>query len=754
MSITKKIPLFIGFFSGLLFIASSFAEQSPDAIDVANEIKKTEEIKTDTESTSTLEAISASEANLTAQPAGDTQKVTEEQLETDSDIDKIIAGKFTETIDNIIPLTDPSILIIDASKSMLNTILDVDKITIEKIIVEEVALTWSKVSPLGIIAYGNNKPADCSDISLLHPISLINERTLKSQLRPINAKGESSYIAAVQKAAQLLDHTNKKATIILISDGLDSCNPNPCTSVKLLKNNSKSITTHVINFDAIEGETEGLRCLAHETGGIYVKVTTPQELKIALNEIKHVITEKQPLKITEASVSVSTDEKIIAGSAFNVDWEGPENNTDKLVIKSEKHNTTFDYQYLGNAIRVSPSEMFAPEVPGTYEIHYQLENGKSLAKTTIEVIPARATIKINDQMMANSQLQINWTGPKNKYDKIKIINLETNELYDSTYTFRQHDKSPSLFMTPEKLGEYEIRYLTANNRILARVPLNVVTAIIDAPAEIVSGSEFKINWVGPSNKLDTLIIVDNKNRELASAPVFRIQDVSPAKLTAPGKPGEYQIRYSTKEHEILAQQTFTVTPATATISTKKEIIAGAQFDVEWTGPDNASDMIALYDNTTNERLSFTYFSGINVISPATLTAPEKPGNYEIRYLSNFHPLDSQAIIVTPAIATLNAAIEVPLGYKFYVNWSGPKNKDDIIGIYKPETNRRYNFTYISNKESDASIILTAPLTPGAYEIRYFTTGGNTLASHAFNAIEESEEKDEEKENNEAKASTQ
>ncbi len=730
MTITKNTPLLIGIFSSLLFNTSSFAEQSSETINTRDEIKKYDPINTDS-----ISAITA-EPDITIR-TDPSLKITEEQRQTDTDINKIIVGKFTETLDNDIPLTDPSILIVDASKSMLNTIHNIKKISIEKIIVEETALTWSNVSPLGIIAYGNS----CNDINLLHPISIVNDKLLKNQIRQINASGESPYIAAVQKAAQLLDHTNKKATIILISDGLDSCNSDPCTAVKLLKNSSKNITAHVIDFDAKEGETEGLRCLAHETGGIYVKVTTPQELKIALNEVKQIVTTKQPLKITEASVSVNVEEKIIAGSTFNVDWEGPENSTDKLIIKSEKHNTTFDYQYLGNAIRVSPSEMIAPEILGIYEIHYQLENGKSLAKTSIEVIPAKATINVNKQMMANSQLQVNWIGPRNKYDKIVIINLETNELYDSTYTYRQHDKSPSLFVTPEKLGEYEIQYLTANNRILTKAPLNVVTAIIDSPDKVVSGSEFKINWVGPSKKLDTLIIVDDNNRELASAPVFRIQDVSPTKLTAPGKPGEYQIRYTTKDNQILARQTFTVTPATATINTKKEIIAGAQFDVEWTGPDNASDMIALYDSTTNKRLSFTYFSGINVISPATLTAPEKPGNYEIRYLSNFHPLDSQSIVVIPAIATLNAALEVPIGYKFYVNWSGPKNKDDVIGVFKPKNNRRYNFTYISNKESDTSIVLTAPLTPGEYEVRYVTAGGNTLASHMFNATEIIEDKE-------------
>lgn len=723
MHIIRKILLLAGFFSGLFFIMPLYAAEANDS-----------PVAVETDAIDDTTGIESSKISDLPDELG--------RLSTESTL--------TESFVTPNTLTDPSILIIDASKNMLDIFHEterfmreeyqnVDSLKIETILVGHTIATWNKESPLGLMAYGVNGNSNCNDISLLQPIDTINQDAFLNKLNQLKAKGESPYMSAVQSAAKLLDHRNNKTNIILISGSRDSCDPNPCASVRALKKAGKNLTAHVISFNTPEEDTEGLRCLAQETGGIYLEATTPDELKIALNEIKTIVTQKPILKLADASVLVDPEEKIVAGSLFEINWEGPENSTDKLIIKSEKQEKFYHYQYLGNAIRVSPSQLIAPELEGTYEVHYQLGDGRSLAKAIIKVVPAQANINTNKQTLAKTLLQINWSGPKNLYDKMALFDLETEQPLFSFHAFRNQDKSPTIIETPNKLGHYEIRYLTSGNKVLAYAPLDIVPAIIDSPLEVTSGSIFNVKWVGPHNRLDNIAIFDINNHQLASTPVFRMQDVSPAKLTAPGKLGEYQVRYQTENNTILAKQNITIIAASASIGADGEVIAGATFNVNWIGPDNAGDTIAVYDPQTHKRYDFTYFSGKNISSPAFIAAPEQAGNYEVRYISNNYALASQSILVVPAKATINTVEIITAGYKFYVNWTGPKNNRDMIALFNSETNKSFSPAYVTGKEIHSPTALTAPMAAGTYEVRYYTKGGNTLASQIIQVINEIDE---------------
>jgi hypothetical protein len=76
-----------------------------------------------------------------------------------------------------------------------------------------------------------------------------------------------------------------------------------------------------------------------------------------------------------------------------------------------------------------------------------------------------------------------------------------------------------------------------------------------------------------------------------------------------------------------------VRPYVVTLDAPDEVNAGAQFEVEWTGPDGPSDYITIVPAGSAEGayLSYAYTRDG---SPATLTAPDDPGAYEIWYASD------------------------------------------------------------------------------------------------------------------------
>ncbi len=629
-----------------------------------------------------------------------------------------------------------AMLVLDASGSMWGQIDGKAKITIAKEVVSEIVNDWDQGSPLGLMAYGHNSEGDCKDIEQLQPVSQIDKSAYLKKISKLNPKGKTPLTAAVIKAAEALNYQQKKATVLLISDGMETCHLDPCEEARTLKAKGLDFIAHVISFDVPESETIGLRCLAQETGGMYLEAGNADELKKAFGEASAVITDNKILKISEASVEVPVD--VIAGSVFKTVWLGPKNRLDRLIVKSTDGKKSFAYSYIGGVDVISPSYLTAPETPGQYLVHYQLADGRSLAETKLNVVPAKASVKTPTEVIAGSAFKVEWTGPKNKYDSVAIFKPGEQKKLNLAYIFRENDLSPAEVVAPEKPGDYEVRYFTNGNKILASQMIKVVAAAasVKAPVEVTAGSEFKVDWTGPKNKYDVVAVFKpGENKKLNSVYIFNEKDISPAKVTAPEKPGYYEVRYFTNGKKTLASQMISVVAATASVKAPAEVIAGSEFQVDWTGPKNKYDVVAVFKPGKNKKLNSVYVFNEKDISPAKVTAPEKPGYYEVRYFTDGkNTLATQIISVVAATASVKAPQEVIAGSPFLTEWTGPKNKYDLVGVFKPGEKTKLNFAYVFHDKDESPAKIVAPKNPGNYEVRYFTSGGNTLAKQTFKVV--------------------
>ena len=61
--------------------------------------------------------------------------------------------------------------------------------------------------------------------------------------------GKTPLTDAVKQAAEALKYTEDKATVILITDGLETCSADPCALAKELEQSGVDFTTHVVGFD-------------------------------------------------------------------------------------------------------------------------------------------------------------------------------------------------------------------------------------------------------------------------------------------------------------------------------------------------------------------------------------------------------------------------------------------------------------------------------------------------------------------------
>lgn len=72
------------------------------------------------------------------------------------------------------------------------------------------------------------------------------------------------------QAAKALRSTEQRATVVLVSDGIETCHRDPCQVATELAMSSVDFTIHVIGFDLSEADQARLRCMADKTGGLFL----------------------------------------------------------------------------------------------------------------------------------------------------------------------------------------------------------------------------------------------------------------------------------------------------------------------------------------------------------------------------------------------------------------------------------------------------------------------------------------------------
>ncbi|MGI9412940.1 MAG: vWA domain-containing protein [Hyphomicrobiales bacterium] len=176
-------------------------------------------------------------------------------------------------------------LILDASGSMWGQVEGKPKYRIARSVIGDVLKDIGKKVNMGVMAYGHRTKGDCKDIQTLIPVGPVSSNRYMSAINKIKPKGKTPISAAVRKAAEALKYTEEKATIVLVSDGLETCNADPCALSAELEKLGIDFTVHVVGFDLGNEDTSTLSCLAKNTGGLFLSAQNANELSEAIGQV-------------------------------------------------------------------------------------------------------------------------------------------------------------------------------------------------------------------------------------------------------------------------------------------------------------------------------------------------------------------------------------------------------------------------------------------------------------------------------------
>ena len=180
-----------------------------------------------------------------------------------------------------------SLLVLDASGSMWGQVDGQAKIEIARAAAGAMLDGWDAQADLGLMAYGHRRKGDCTDIELLQPVGAFDPEAIRARIADLQPKGMTPIAESVRQAAGALRHAERKATVILVSDGEETCSADPCAVGAELEATGVDFTAHVIGFDLDRNPKarEQLQCLARATGGRYLDARDAGALGEAMKEV-------------------------------------------------------------------------------------------------------------------------------------------------------------------------------------------------------------------------------------------------------------------------------------------------------------------------------------------------------------------------------------------------------------------------------------------------------------------------------------
>lgn len=173
------------------------------------------------------------------------------------------------------------VLILDASNSMWGQIDGINKIVIARESVGGLIDGLPEQTNVGLIAYGHRREGDCEDIEVLAPIEPVDKESLKSTIDSINPKGKTPITASIDAAIDLA-RGHDSSSIVLISDGLETCGLDPCAAVRTAKADGVPFILHVVGFDIEDEDASQLECAAQAGEGLYLSANDAPQLSEAL----------------------------------------------------------------------------------------------------------------------------------------------------------------------------------------------------------------------------------------------------------------------------------------------------------------------------------------------------------------------------------------------------------------------------------------------------------------------------------------
>lgn len=151
---------------------------------------------------------------------------------------------------------------------------------------------------IGYRAYGHRREGDCRDSELVSGFDALDSvrPSIVETLSAVRPKGKTPITYSLQEG--LKDFQGGSGDILLISDGIETCDADPCDLMREWTASNVNIRVHVVGVGLNDMERTAMTCIAEESGGTYLDAQSSDGFDEALNEVSETIeaaSDPQPL---------------------------------------------------------------------------------------------------------------------------------------------------------------------------------------------------------------------------------------------------------------------------------------------------------------------------------------------------------------------------------------------------------------------------------------------------------------------------
>lgn len=368
-----------------------------------------------------------------------------------------------------------TILVLDGSGSMWGQIEGRAKISIAQDVVADLLKKMSESTELGLTVYGHRRKGDCADIETVVAPARGTSGQVLSAVNSIKPKGKTPMTDAVIAAAKALRHTEEPATVILVSDGIETCAPDPCAAARALEEAGVDFTAHVVGFDVSDAEAiKQMRCIASETGGSFRTAKDADELGRALNEVTSArpATEPKPKPEVTPKVKLTGPAEAAAGTVAAYTIEGTGADNDFLAVFDET-GEMISYKTRANGDYI---KLQMPKATGQYELRVLSEGREDrvMARLSVNVVELEPALDAPASVPPFAPFKVSWVGPATEWDFLVIAKKDDAGGYLTASDYLVNGGNPIEMSPPDTPGIYELRYIYGENReILVRRDITV-----------------------------------------------------------------------------------------------------------------------------------------------------------------------------------------------------------------------------------------------------------------------------------------
>lgn len=275
-------------------------------------------------------------------------------------------------------------LVLDASGSMWGRVGNQTKIEVARETIRTLLKDWRPQDQLGLVTYGHRRKGDCGDIEVLKQVGPVDATALMGQVNGIVPKGMTPMTASVKMAAEQLKASEGITSVILVSDGVETCNADPCAVAAALKKADVRLVVHTVGFDVQDRQAvRQLECMAAATGGLALSASNAGELGSAIGRAVEAARKKAPPAAPPPPAPKAEPKPAwnLEGSARLAEGDDPLAGKDSVVWKFDKPAPAgVAPEYVDTSYK---DRIEAELAPGDYLV--QVDAGAVKYKTTVKI---------------------------------------------------------------------------------------------------------------------------------------------------------------------------------------------------------------------------------------------------------------------------------------------------------------------------------------------------------------------------------